>query len=98
MPGEEYAASLVELTAMELVAQAEAVGAYAAKVRALDHASSDADAPPPHATDVHDYIILRASRPTPSGSVTLSQCAHTTRVCRAWYRHPITPQPNVALP
>jgi hypothetical protein len=42
MPGEEYAASLVELTAMELVAQVEAVGAYAAKVRALDHASSAA--------------------------------------------------------
>ena len=39
MPGEEYAASLVELTTMELVAQVEAVGAYAAKVRALDHAS-----------------------------------------------------------
>jgi hypothetical protein len=33
MPAEEYAASLVELTAMELVAQVETVGAYA-KVRA----------------------------------------------------------------
>ena len=42
MPADEYAASLVELTAMELVAQVEAVGAYAAKVRALDRASSAA--------------------------------------------------------